>query len=1078
MPDTPRSAFQEREASMLYQQSEHRQIAVLMTDLVGFTAFVERAGEEAAFALVSHVSHLTTAAIHEHRGTVKNFTGDGILALFGTPIALEDAPLRACRAALEIQSRLANAGDGIEAELGFRPQLRIGLTMGPVVLGAVDSGESTGVTAHGDVVNLAARLQVEATPGAVVMSDAMRRQLEGVIETEPAGVFRFKGKSELQTVHRLVSVRDHATRFDAAVMRGLTSYIGRDSELAILRQQLQRLSSVRVVDIVGEPGIGKSRLIYEFALRYSVDELVMLRGNCSADGQETPFLPFIEVLRNWFSMNSGDPEKIIIEKLEGGLKRLSCLSPRNLGLLLNLLGRRAPEGSLAELDGTLVGAYTRDLLLQLIEQQSRLSVVTLVLEDLHWIDSASEDLLLRIVDREPALSIVILHTRRPEYGPTWVGRAGVVELRLGPLSSSDMLQIARLRFGVDSLPDSLARLIVEKADGNALFVEEIASYLIERGTVRRTSSGLTYEASLVAAALPTSVQLLLMARVDRLSPRDRSLLQKAAVIGRRFDHGLLAAVEPGVDDFLDRLEALEHQNFVQRDPQSGDFEFKHVLMRDALYDSLLSSLRSEMHFKVGAAIELRGADRVNEVVEILAYHYSLSPRHAKAFRYCSLAGTKCLDIYSLEESELYFRKALDLLASAPQCADDDAMASVVASLLQVLYLKGDLIALQEISERFLPRLQRMGDRPQLVFALYFHCMLLNNFCQFHAAEVSAKEAVDIAGRLNDARAQAYARSALLFCSTILGRHSLEQSEAEGGRVLDICTQSGDNYILNWAYWSIAWDYVCRGLTKKARVWALHLIEAGRQRQDNRALGMAFWTLSWINIQDRRFTDAIASAQKCQGTAATPFDRYAGKMASSTGMLLEGRIEEGLAGLLSAKEWASSHRWIYAGSGVDFAAGPALAMTGRIGEGIRMLKAGIAASDAAGSLAIASWNRMSLAELYLGILSAGKRPQFRMPSARKRPQLKFILLNLPAILKVRIFGLHQARVLLEQLAENSQIHEESTTRARIEFDLARLWALKGRPNLARQHLGKARLAALAQDSTPILSEIESLNALLP
>jgi class 3 adenylate cyclase len=1067
MPDTPKIASPLRGLSALSLHTEHRQITVLMTDLVGFTAFVERSGEEAAFALVSHVSGLTTAAIHHHRGSVKNFTGDGVLALFGTPAALEDGPLRACRAALEIQTRLADAGDRIEAEIGFRPQLRISLTTGPVVLGAVDSGESTSVTAHGDIVNLAARLQVEAAPGTVVMSDAMLRQVEGMVETEPAGVFRFKGKRDLQPAHRLVAVRDHATRFDAAVARGLTSYIGRTTEMAVLEEQLRHPNSVRVVDVVGDPGIGKSRLLYEFALRHTADRVVMLRGNCSADGEETPFLPFIEVLRNWFSVNSGEPENTIFSKLDDGLKRLSCWSQQNLGLLLNLLGLKVPDGALAELDGTLIGARTRDLLQQLIEEQSRLSTVILLLEDLHWIDSASEELLLRIVDREPALPAVILHTRRPEYGPVWAGRPGVVELRLTPLSSSDTVRIAQIRFGVDNLPESLARLIVDKAEGNALFIEEIASYLIERGTVRRTPSGLSYEASMVAAALPASVQLLLTARADRLSADDRKLLQVAAVIGRRFDPDLLAAVETRSGDVELRLEALQSLNFVQRDAQSGDFEFKHVLMRDALYDSLLSLPRSELHLKVANAIELRGAARLSEVTETLAYHFSSSVQHDKAFRYCSLAGRKCLDIYSLEEAERYFRKALSLLELAAGCADDDAMATAVASLLEVLHLKGDFIGLREIAESYIPRLQALGDTPQLVFALYFHCMLLNHFCEFRSAEARATLAVGIAGRMNDIRAQAYARSALLFCSTILGRDTQPAAEAEGRRVLEICRQSGDNYILNWAYWSIAWDYVCRGLTKRARAWALQLIEAGRQRQDNRALGMAFWTLAWIDMQDQRFGDAISNAQRCEMTAATPFDRNAGRMASATGLLLEGRVEEGLAQLLSLKKWALSHHWAYAASGVDFAVGPALVMTGKIGEGIRLLKAAISACDATGSLAVASWNRLALAELYIGMLSI-----------QTRPSIKLILSNLPAILAVRMFGNRHARQLLEQITQNGQIHEESTTRARIELDLARLCLIRDQSELARQHLKKARTAALSQDATPILNEINAISTSLP
>jgi class 3 adenylate cyclase/tetratricopeptide (TPR) repeat protein len=1065
MSGPPKIALSQGGAPALVQQSEHRQITVLMTDLVGFTAFVERAGEEAAFALVSEVSALTTAAIHRHRGTVKNFTGDGILALFGTPNALEDGPLRACRAALEIQRELVAARDRIEAQLGFRPELRISLTTGPVVLGAVDSGESTSVTAHGDIVNLAARLQVGAVPGTVVMSEAAFRQLEGLVDTELAGAFRFKGKSELQQVFRLVAVRDHATRFDGAIARGLTSYIGRGSELAILEGQLGELSSVRVVDIVGDPGIGKSRLLYEFVLRHGADHLLVLRGNCTADGQATPFLPFIEVLRNWFSLNSADSESMIVGKLDEGLKRLNCRSQQNLGLLLNLLGLNPPRGTLDELDGTLIGARTRDLLLTLIEKQSRLSTVILLLEDLHWIDSASEDLLLRIVDREPALSLIIFHTRRSEYGPVWAGRPGVVELRLAPLSSSDTLRIAQMRFGVDRLPESLARLIVDKAEGNALFVEEIASYLIERGAVSHTPSGLGYEESLIAAALPASVQLLLTARADQLSPQDRKLLQIASVIGRRFDPDLLAAIEPGLGDVKARLSGLEGLNFARQDPQSGDFEFKHVLMRDALYDGLLSSPRAELHLKVGTAIESRSA-RLSEVVETLAYHFSLSVRYDKAFRYCALSGRKCLDIYSLEEAERYFRKALDLLDLAPQCADDHAMATVAASLLEVLYLRGDLIALREVGEGYIPRLQCLGDTPELVFALYFHCMLLNHCCEFRAAEERARLAVDIAGRLSDVRARAYAQSALLFCSIILGRQTLEEAEAEGRRVLEVCAQCGDNYILNWAYWSIAWDYVCRGLTRKARPWALQLIDAGRQRQDNRALGMAFWTLAWIDIQDHRFRDAIANAKRCQRTAATPFDRNAGTMASATGLLLEGRVEEGLAQLLSLKKWALSHRWAYAASGVDFAAGPALAMTGRIGDGIRMLKAGISACDAAGSLAVASWNRLALAELYLGMLSA-----------RRAPSIKLILSNLPAIVKVKVTGNRQAKLLLEQIAQNSQIHEESTTRGWVEIDLAKLCFMRNRTSLARQHLGKARLAALAQESKPLSDEIDRLSAQL-
>ena len=330
----------------------------------------------------------------------------------------------------------------------------------------------------------------------------------------------------------------------------------------------------------------------------------------------------------------------------------------------------------------------------------------------------------------------------------------------------------------------------------------------------------------------------------------------------------------------------------------------------------------------------------------------------------------------------------------------------------------------------------------------------------------AKLALSVAQRLNDTRAQAYAQSALMFCSTILGRHTLEAAEIEGRRVLDICIRAGDNYILNWAYWSIAWDYVCRGLTNKARIWALKLIDAGRLRQDDRALGMAYWTLAWIDIQDHRFGDAIANAQRCRKTAATPFDRNAGDMASATGLLLEGKIEEGLAQMLALKEWAVANGWLYSASGVDFAAGPAYAATGRIAEGIRLLKEGIAACDASGSRAMASWNRLSLAELYL-----------RMLLAEKRPSMKFVLSNLRSIVWVLVHGNQHAQRLLHEVLQNDQIHELSTSRGWIEIDLARLCLLKRQRHQARQHLEAARIVASAQGSALMLSEIASVDEAL-
>jgi predicted ATPase len=553
------------------------------------------------------------------------------------PRALEDAPLRACRAALVIQERFAAQATAIEAIHGLRPRLRIGINAGAAVVGRVDGQDGVGATALGDTINLAARLQALAEPASILLSEAVQRLVEGMVESHFVGEHQIKGKSEPQRVYQLEALRKGAARFDGAVSRGLTVYIGRDRELETLERFLVEVSpGIRVIDIVGEPGIGKSRLLHEFRQRIGKTRAFILSGSCSPDGQQTPFLPFIEVVRGSFRFAAGEAEAAVARKLEDGLKVLGAATTQNLGLLLNLLGLKTPEGALQGLDGTLIGLRIRDLLQQLLQARCRLSPVVLLLEDLHWIDSTSEELLGKIAESEDRLALIILHTRRPEYRPPWSLRPRVSSLPLEPLSGGETSRIVQARIGTDKLPEALARFVAEKAEGNALFAEEIASFLVERGMVRRAPGGLEFGAAAAARALPASVLLLLTARIDRLSPSDRAWLQTAAVIGRRFDPGLLAAVADTAGEINDRLAAMQALDLVQRHSGSGDYLFKHALVCDALYDGLLTAQREASHLKVAEEIERRSGNRLREVAEALAHHYTRTNANDKAVLYLTL----------------------------------------------------------------------------------------------------------------------------------------------------------------------------------------------------------------------------------------------------------------------------------------------------------------------------------------------------------------------------------------------------------------------------------------------------------
>ena len=363
---------------------ERRQVTALFADMVGFTSISERLGEEGTFALIRPVYDLMARAVREQGGSVKDFTGDGIMALFGVPNALEDAPLRACRAALAIHERLAAAAPAIEAKYGVRPRMRIGVNSGLAVVTQI-RGESGPATALGDTVNLASRLQTLAEAGTVYLSEATQRLVQGLVETTFAGEHTIKGKAGPQKVYQLEAIRRGATRFDAAVGRGLTAYVGREREMEILERAFaEGRNGLRVIDVVADPGMGKSRLLHEFRQRIGKERAFLLAGNCSPDGRQTPLLPFIEVVRGSFQLRAGEAESEIARKLDLGLNTLGLHSPENLGLLLNLLGVELAKGSLVGLDGVLIGLRTRDLLHTLLAARCRLSPVVLLLEDLHW----------------------------------------------------------------------------------------------------------------------------------------------------------------------------------------------------------------------------------------------------------------------------------------------------------------------------------------------------------------------------------------------------------------------------------------------------------------------------------------------------------------------------------------------------------------------------------------------------------------------------------------------------------------------------------------------------------------------
>jgi class 3 adenylate cyclase len=917
--------------------AERRQVTVLFADMVGFTAFSDRFGEEAAFTLMQSLAKLMEDAVREQGGVVQSFTGDGIMAVFGAPVALEDASLRACRAAVAILEEVKSAGNDLETKHRVRPQLRIGLNSGPAIVGKVQGGADAGVTVLGDTVNVAARLQALAEPGSTVMSEATHRLVEGLVEAGFAGEHQIKGKSELQKAYRLDGMLERATRFDAKIQRGLTRYVGRDRELEKLERAFDAIGTgIQVFDIVGEPGIGKSRLVHEFLGPVVKDRARVLAGSCTPDGQQTPFRPFIEIMRGEFRLSPGDSEAVVARNLEEGLEGLGLPSQENLGLLFNLLGLKPADGALEGLDGVLIGLRMRELLQRLVQARSRLTPMIVVFEDLHWLDSASEDLLVKIVAIDEALRLLILHTRRPEYFPPWADRLNVTRLPMEPLSARETARIAEARLGIDHLPEGLAKLIVAKAEGNALFAEELTTFLVERSIVRSSAAGVEFDPPAVAAALPDSVQSLLASRVDRLAPSDRNFLQAAAVVGRRFDPELVVVIGGAVGNVEASFAAMGALDLVHRAEGSGDYVFKHVLVQDALYNGLLTARREALHLKVAEELERRCGNRLMEIAEALAHHYAVASRADKAFIYLAMAGNKSLDVYAVPEAEEYYRQALKLFERERSCAERLPVVRAVVRLLETLTAKNAYREVGEVARKFTPFLKEAGETPELVIVHYFQALSLLANLEIRAAHDLIAQAFEISERVGDGRARAYARGGLLYLRSYLGLDTIEVADRMKSEMMDDCLRFGDAYIRNWGYWFAAWDYLYRGLNREARETAAQLIASGEDRKDPRAIGQANLVLGILQLFNDNPEAATMHADECVRMAVTVNERRCAELVKASSGILLGRAREWLAEIDAINSEFESRGALFMVQRET--GGIALAMTGRISKGIGVLAA--------------------------------------------------------------------------------------------------------------------------------------------
>jgi class 3 adenylate cyclase/tetratricopeptide (TPR) repeat protein len=642
-------------------EGERKQITVMFVDVAGFTPMSERLGAEKTHAIMSRCFDLMLDEVHRYEGTVSQFLGDGMLALFGAPIAHEDHAQRGVHAALGIQSAIADYQEELSEQLGIDFRLRIGLNSGPVVVGNIGVDLAMTYGAVGDTVNLAQRMESMATPGSVLVSENTYRLIEGYFETNDLGAQPVKGKEAPIRVYEVVRPVRWRSRVDVYADRGLAPFVGRGAELEQMIAAVESACACKgaVVFVRGDAGIGKSRLLYEARQRSEHDAATWLVGRCISYGGDIPYLPIVDLVKDAFQIDESDSEPEVIAKVDAGA------SAEGAPYLRHLLAVDAGDPSISTMDPQLRKARTfealRDLALEAADRRPQV----LLIEDLHWIDRASTEFLSYFVEYVPDQPIALVLSHRPGWDQPLGHRPYFSEIDLGNLTEHDAAAVSAGVLGSEGMPKKLQELVFAKAEGNPFFVEEVTRSLVETGALRRANGGFELTRPIDEVDVPDTVQGVIMARLDRLDEEPKKAIQTAAVIGREFTARLLeriADLDP--EDTNDQLRELKSVELIYERSLYAElaYMFKHALTHDVAYDSLLVARRKAIHRLVASAVEELYADRLAEHYETIAFHAEQGEAWEQAFTYLAKSGEKALGSFAPAQAVEFFERALDLAA--------------------------------------------------------------------------------------------------------------------------------------------------------------------------------------------------------------------------------------------------------------------------------------------------------------------------------------------------------------------------------------------------------------------------------
>jgi class 3 adenylate cyclase/predicted ATPase len=762
---TPASHFRSSEA-------ERRQLTVMFVDLVGSTKLAGQLDPEDLRAVVRAYQQTSAEVIERYGGHIAQYLGDGLLVYFGYPTAHEDDAARAVRTGLEIVRALQS----LNAQLSTPVQVRIGIHTGPVVVGEMGGGGRQEQLALGEAPNIAARVQGQAQPDEVVISAATYHLVEGLFECEDRGQPALKGVSTPLTLYHVGREGEAQSRFQVIARRGLTPLVGREHEQGLLRERWEQVKdgAGQIVLLSGEPGIGKSRLVEVLKETVEHDGASCLELRCSPYAQNSALQPVIEHLYRRLHLRPDDLPERKLEKLQQALSRYHFPQPDTLPLLAALLSLPQPsDAPPLALSPQKQKEKTHEAVVAWLCQEAQQQAMTYAWEDLHWADPSTLELLTLFLDQVPTTRLFAVLTYRPEFTPPWGSHSYLSHLTLSRLGRRQVETMVEKVTSGKALPAEVVQQIVNKTDGVPLFVEELTKMVVESDLVREVNGHYALNGPLSPLAIPSTLQDSLMARLDRFATV-REIAQLGATIGREFPYDLLQAVSPLDTETLQQgLRQLVDSELVFQSgvPPQTRYLFKHALVQDTAYQSLLKSRRQQLHQQVARILEERFAETVETQPELVAHHYTEAGLTEQAIPYWQQAGQRAVQRSAATEAERHLTTALALLKSLPDCSDRAAQEFDLQTALGTVLLSTKGFGAPEVEppyQRAWELAQHVGDTPQLFPVLFGLWQFWVMRAHFQTTYEQAQRLMSVAQSTQDSAQLVVAHYVLGITASLMG----------------------------------------------------------------------------------------------------------------------------------------------------------------------------------------------------------------------------------------------------------------------------------------------------------------------